>query len=130
MTVMKMLAEGYSYRLIGTLAGIHKQTVAEIARQTGRRRRRRKKVKPRKLSKKLVTDKTEKTLPVQKEGFSLWVRKEGKVHMPHHSQCKNIFSLDVNDNSRDYYCQNERILGQSYCAECHARNHNQIKIKD
>ena len=124
-----MLLEGYSYSLISSLAGLHKTTVSDIARLSGCASEISKKHNKFKKSKKTVTFKIQTDMPKQKAGFAMWVRKNGRIALPHDRQCKNILSLHKHDYNKDFYCQNERPEGQSYCASCHAINHTITKVK-
>lgn len=119
MTVMKMLAEGYSYSLISTLAGINKKTVVDIAKREGVRKKYRKAAKTKKVNNDLVCFAEDTKLPSRKyPDFILLVQENNRVRLPHPDQCKHILSLKGHGEDQDHYCQNKRTGHKPYCTAC------------
>ncbi|MEM6603284.1 MAG: hypothetical protein AAF621_04470 [Pseudomonadota bacterium] len=124
--IISMLRDGYPYAVIGTMMNVHQSRVRKIAVEAGlqslssRRQEFPKILKPKSLLPMVYPKKymrKEVTKRVNPD-FSLFVRENGRVHLPHEDQCKHILVVEGGDSKKDHYCQNRRLPHKSYCQSC------------
>ena len=121
--IIRLLGLGQSYSVIATSVGVSRTKVQNIAEETGMQSsfsldtfmRRGARKKPILYAPNSLRDKVAKQ---ENSAFSLFVRQEGAIYMPHPDQCKHILSVRGASQDKDHYCQNHHTEDTSYCTEC------------